>query len=269
MSCAGIGRDRLREYGDKGVRCVICAGTHEVESHKYEITTCMAKIEKICTQVIPKCANCGGNHQATAFECPAKLRAQTEAWNKKMENSHEVKTLPDPFDSSNNRPRSRQIDMDVNTDAINWAKSPEAESSGLSSVDDNLSEEAQDKCLMLVVQHNCGQGYESTIMALETALSIEVGIVILQELFIGIREISHRAFNFYWPQAERKEIRVMSAIQKELTSKIVVENRTDLINHPYVMLLEIRKRDLRSKKLGKKTRAVNFMLIGLEGDVCT
>lgn len=32
---------------------------------------------------------------------------------------------------------------------------------------------------MLVVQHNCGQGYENTIMALETALSIGAGMVML------------------------------------------------------------------------------------------
>ncbi len=79
----------------------------------------------------------------------------------------------------------------------------------------------------------------------------------LQEPFIGTREISHSAFNFYWPQAERKKIRVMTAIQKELTDKIVIEHRTDLINHPYVILLEIRELDSRSKKPGRKTRGVN------------
>lgn len=110
---------------------------------------------------------------------------------------------------------------------------------------------------MLVVQHNCGQGYESTIMALETALNIGAGIVMLQEPFIGTREISHSAFNFYWPQANRKEIRVMTAVPKEFTNKIVVEHRTDLINHPYVMLLEIRKLDPRSKKSGRKMWVVN------------
>ncbi len=36
-------------------------------------------------------------------------------------------------------------------------------------------------------------------MALETALTIKVGIVILQERFIGNGEIFHNAFNFYWP----------------------------------------------------------------------
>lgn len=111
---------------------------------------------------------------------------------------------------------------------------------------------------MLVVQHICGQGYESTIMALETALSIGAGMVMLQGPFIGTREISHSAFNFYWLQAERKEIKAMMAIQKELTDKIVIEHRTDLINHPYVMLLEICELDPRSKKPGRKTRVVNI-----------
>ncbi len=102
-----------------------------------------------------------------------------------------------------------------------------------------------------------GQGYESTIIALEMALSIEAGMVKLQEPFIGTREISHSAFHFYWPQAERKEIRLTTAIRKELTDKIVIEYRTDFINHPYVILLEIRGLDPRSKKPGRKTRAVN------------
>ena len=33
--------------------------------------------------------------------------------------------------------------------------------------------------VMLVVQHKCGQGYESTIMALAMALSIGAGIVMV------------------------------------------------------------------------------------------
>lgn len=49
----------------------------------------------------------------------------------------------------------------------------------------------------------------------------------------------------------------MTAVQKKLTDKIVVEHRTDLINHSYVILLEICKQDPRSKKPGRKTRKVN------------
>lgn len=50
---------------------------------------------------------------------------------------------------------------------------------------------------MLVVQHNCGCGYENTVIALETALNIGARMVMLQEPFIGNWELSHSAFNFY------------------------------------------------------------------------
>ena len=67
---------------------------------------------------------------------------------------------------------------------------------------------------MLVIQYNCGRGYENTIAALETALSIGAGIICLQELFIGNRSISHSAFNFYWPWGLRNEARVLTAVKK-------------------------------------------------------
>lgn len=79
MSCTGIGHDRLEGCGDRAVQYAIFAGAHKVKSHKCDVTGCMAKIGNICTHIIPKCANCRGNYQATAFKCPAKLRAQTEA----------------------------------------------------------------------------------------------------------------------------------------------------------------------------------------------
>lgn len=111
---------------------------------------------------------------------------------------------------------------------------------------------------MLIVQHNCGRGYESTITTLETALSIGAGIVMLQEPFIGSREICHSAFNFYWPQTgQRNEMRVMTTIKKDVMNKAVIDHRTDLVNHPYFMVFEMREIDLRSKKPGKKTRIVN------------
>lgn len=58
---------------------------------------------------------------------------------------------------------------------------------------------------MLVVQHNCAQSYESTVMVLETALSTRPGIVMVQEPFIGDQKICHSGFNFYWPPAKRKK----------------------------------------------------------------
>lgn len=92
---------------------------------------------------------------------------------------------------------------------------------------------------MLLVQHNCGQRYESLMMALEMALSVETSIVIIQKLFIGNQEISHSKFNFFWPQSERKNIRVMMAVRKNVADKIIVDHRTNIINHPYFLLIEI------------------------------
>lgn len=129
MSCAEIRHDQLTGCGNKGVQCVIYAGAHKVKSHKCGVIGCTAKIEKICTHVIPKCANCGENHHATAFKCPAKLKAQTEAWKKKMEKPRLDKKLPVTNNSANERPASRQIDMEIDIEITNLAKSPRALSS--------------------------------------------------------------------------------------------------------------------------------------------
>ena len=111
--------------------------------------------------------------------------------------------------------------------------------------------------VILLVQHKCRQGYESTLIELETALSVKAGIVMVQEPFIGSRELCHSGFNFYWPERERRDIRVMTAVRKDLVDKIVVDHRTDLIDHPYFMLLEICELDLRSTRPGRKTRVIN------------
>lgn len=49
----------------------------------------------------------------------------------------------------------------------------------------------------------------------------------------------------------------MTAMTKNLADKIVINHRTDLINHLYFMLLEIQELDPQSKRPGKKTRVVN------------
>ena len=44
----------------------------------------------------------------------------------------------------------------------------------------------------------------------------------------------------------------MTIVKKDLLDKIIIEQKTNLVNYPYCMLLEIRDIKL-SKKLGKKT----------------
>ena len=113
---------------------------------------------------------------------------------------------------------------------------------------------------MLVVQQNCGKGYECTISALEAALGLEASVVCIQEPFLGNRSLVHAGFNLYWPTGtdNRRDMRVLIAVKKDILHKIVIDNRTDLISHPYYLCLDIKEFDLQSGKNLRKTRIVNL-----------
>ena len=113
---------------------------------------------------------------------------------------------------------------------------------------------------MLVIQQNCGKGYEYTISALETALSLGASIVCIQEPFKGNRSISHSGFNLYWPMAgeNRRDIRVLTAVRKEIVNNVVLDNRSDLANHPYCLVLDIKELHLKTRKPIRRTRVVNM-----------
>ena len=113
---------------------------------------------------------------------------------------------------------------------------------------------------MLVVQQNCGKGYECTISALETALSLGASIVCIQEPFVGRRSISHSGFNLYWPSGfdHRKDIRVLTAVRKDIANEIIFESRSDLISHPYCMALDVKELHQKTSKVLRRTRVVNM-----------
>ena len=111
---------------------------------------------------------------------------------------------------------------------------------------------------MLIIQHNYGRGYESTVTTLETALNIGAGLVCLQEPFLGNKDIAHSAFNFYWLGRVRADARVLTAVKKELRNKIIVENRTDLVDYLYLVALDIWDIDKQSNRLTSRTRVINI-----------
>lgn len=78
MSCAGVGHDRLGKYRDRALQCIICTRDHKATDYIYRVNGYNMKKDKICAYVIPKCANCGENHQAISFKYPAQLKAQTQ-----------------------------------------------------------------------------------------------------------------------------------------------------------------------------------------------
>ena len=59
---------------------MICTGMHKVKDHRCGIIGYIVNKGKICIYVIPKCANCGKKHQATAFRYLARVKTQAEMW---------------------------------------------------------------------------------------------------------------------------------------------------------------------------------------------
>lgn len=113
---------------------------------------------------------------------------------------------------------------------------------------------------MLVIQQNCGKGYECIIGALEAGLGLDASVVYIQEPFLSNRNLSHAGFNLYWPAGttNRKDKRVLIADRKDILSWVVFEHRTDLVSHPYCMVLDIKELQAKSRKCIRKTRIVNL-----------
>ena len=86
--------------------------------------------------------------------------------------------------------------------------------------------------------------------ALEAALEAGAGIACLQEPLAGKGEISHPGFLFYWPEGPREHARVVTAVRKDIVGRVAIEARTDLINHPYFIVVDVVERE-------RRTRVVN------------
>ena len=77
----------------------------------------------------------------------------------------------------------------------------------------------------------------------------------LQELFLG--SLSHPSFTFFWPEIkEKKTIRVVVAVRRDILGSWVIEHRTDLVNNTHAQCLDVWERH-REKK-AQMTRLVNI-----------
>jgi hypothetical protein len=111
---------------------------------------------------------------------------------------------------------------------------------------------------MLVVQHNCRKTYAIIIAALETGLALKAEIVCLQEPYIGINNIIYGGYIILWPETEPKDKkRVLIVIRKDLQNSLIIEPRTDLINHPYALALDIWDIHYITRKKIRRTRLIN------------
>ena len=108
---------------------------------------------------------------------------------------------------------------------------------------------------MLVLQHNCRRAYAITIAALELGLQLGVGLACLQEPYID-RDFSHGGYLLYWPEGGRRDCRVVIAVRRDLLDQLIIEARTDLISHPYILTVDIWDLD-RAREKARRTRVIN------------
>jgi hypothetical protein len=93
---------------------------------------------------------------------------------------------------------------------------------------------------MLVIQHNCRQSYAITIAAFETDISLNANFICLQEPYIGIYSFFHSGYEIKWPEkGKNNKKRVLIAIKKDLLTRVITESRSNLVNHPYCMALNV------------------------------
>ena len=53
-------------------------------------------------------------------------------------------------------------------------------------------------------------------------------------------------------------MQVLTGVRKDILHRVIIDNRTDLISHPYYSVLDIKKLYLLTKKVVKKTRIINL-----------
>jgi hypothetical protein len=73
-----------------------------------------------------------------------------------------------------------------------------------------------------------------------------------------VHSFSHPGYEIKWPEkGENKEKRVLIAIRKDLLIKVITEARSDLVNHPYVLALDIWDLQSDTQKKARRTRLIN------------
>ena len=108
---------------------------------------------------------------------------------------------------------------------------------------------------MLILQHNYRKTYAVYMHALEQALQKKASIVCLQEL--SLDSLSHPSFTFFQLEIEEKKtIRVVVAVRRDILGSQAIEHRTNLVNNTYAQCLDVWERH-REKK-AQMTRLVNI-----------
>jgi hypothetical protein len=78
---------------------------------------------------------------------------------------------------------------------------------------------------------------------------LNTAFICLQELYNNIYSFSYPSYEIRWPEkGKSNEKRVLIAIRKDLLTKVITESRSDLVNHPYFLAIDVWKLHPQSKQ---------------------
>ncbi|KAJ5547480.1 hypothetical protein N7513_003554 [Penicillium frequentans] len=92
---------------------------------------------------------------------------------------------------------------------------------------------------MCILQHNCRKTYAITIAAFEAGLELGATVVCLQEPYVA-KNSDTRDIRVTGPKrGAQSNRRVAVAIRRGLYTQLMVEARTDLVDHFYIMVIGV------------------------------
>ena len=76
----------------------------------------------------------------------------------------------------------------------------------------------------------------------------------------------YNGFNLHWPGEKRRAARVLIIIRKNLINRIVIKKRSDLIDHPYLIVLNIGDFNQKTRIPIRRIKVINIynQIIGRE-----
>ena len=61
-----------------------------------------------------------------------------------------------------------------------------------------------------------------------------------------------------WLESERKDAKVLTTIKRNILNRIIVDNKSDLGSHLYIIIINIKRNDLINRELKRRTKIINI-----------
>ncbi|POS87202.1 hypothetical protein EPUL_001602 [Erysiphe pulchra] len=116
-------------------------------------------------------------------------------------------------------------------------------------VQDDVTRVDSERTFMRIIHHNCQHMYAVCQAAFQAGIETSAELVCIQEPYVGAGGMTYPVYNIRWSSVGNPGCQqVAVGIKKDLDGQIVVENRSDLFDHPYLIVLDVWELGKKSEK---------------------